>query len=66
MARLQLTFFNSNNDRIGSEVINDVLSRPEQQTRAVQLSRIKYPQATKVTGLYSGWSGSHSFTIENP
>lgn len=66
MARLQLTFFNKKGERIGSEVIDGVLSRPEQQTRAVQLARIKYPQATKVTGLYDGWSGSHSFTIENP
>lgn len=62
MASLQLTFFNNKDERIGSEKIPDVLSREEQRVKAIQVAGIKYPQATKVTGLYEGWSGSYSFT----
>src|ERR1051325_10715863 len=65
MASLQLTFFQKD-ERIGSETIYDALSRPEQQIRAVEMARIKYPQADKVTGLYSRLSGLPFFTIENP
>lgn len=61
MATFQITFFNGKNERIGSETIPDVLSREEQRERATALARAKYPQATKVTGLYDGWSGSYSF-----
>lgn len=62
MAELVIGFFRDG-ERIGSETVPGVMDRLERRTQAQELQSIKYPQADTIVGLYRGWSGSDSFTI---
>ncbi len=63
MAELVIGFFRDG-ERVGSETIHEAMERLTRRNRAVELQKVKYPQADTIVGLYRGWGGTDSFTIK--